>query len=122
VETKRAVRCWFAALVAAVVAKVTEQRVEAGTDGDVILGASNVVSATTSISTSPPYGGAALTLSSIGGTGLVSNGNTIAVHASSASQSHKQRCMESDGAAGAHAARHSAYPCCAAATQKNQTF
>jgi hypothetical protein len=38
-----------AALVAAVVAKVTEQKVEAGVDGDVVLGASNFTTGTTVI-------------------------------------------------------------------------
>jgi hypothetical protein len=73
-----------AALVTAVVARVTEQPVEAGSDGDVVLGAANVANATTSISTSLIPGiGSALNLSGPGGAGLVSDGSSYGVHGSS---------------------------------------
>jgi len=73
-----------AALVAAVVARVTERPVEAGSDGDVVLGAANVANATTSISTSPIPGiSSALNLSGPGGAGLVSDGSSYGVRGSS---------------------------------------
>jgi hypothetical protein len=49
VRKRRGLFAAGAALVAAIVAKVTEQRVEAGSDGDVVLGGSNMESTETLI-------------------------------------------------------------------------
>jgi hypothetical protein len=67
------------AFVAGLVAKVTEQPVSAGTDGDVVLGAANFTAGTTRIACSSGTVGTALRLESLVGGGspaLVVNGST----------------------------------------------
>src|SRR6516165_10409909 len=69
-----------AALVAAVVGKVTEQRVMAGTDGDVVLGGSNTETTTTTITNISELGtGLVVTCTNGMSTGLTASGSHFGV-------------------------------------------
>ena len=70
-----------AAIAAGVVAKVTEQSVKAGTDGDVVLGVENVTAADTSIANTRANGLALNVFCTAGtdGDGLLGQGSGFGV-------------------------------------------
>jgi hypothetical protein len=77
---RRGVFAAATALVAAVVGKVTEQRVLAGTDGDVVLGGSNTETTTTTITNISELGtGLVVTCTNGMSTGLTASGSHFGV-------------------------------------------